>query len=45
MEVLFSFIITKQSRISCVMILSKHVCIFLKHALNLQHKKDVVGGG
>jgi hypothetical protein len=46
MEFLFAFIITKQSGILCVMILSKHFCIFLKRALNLQHtRKDVVGGG
>jgi hypothetical protein len=36
MEFLFAFIITKQSGISCVTILSKHFCIFLKHGKELK---------
>jgi hypothetical protein len=36
MEFLFAFIITKQSGISCVTILSKHFCIFLKRGKELK---------
>jgi hypothetical protein len=38
MEFLFPSIITKQSRILCVTILSKHFCIFLKHGKELKGK-------